>query len=252
LLQLVCFTGAGVGATFLIAAVFQLSAAEQTNENSSPMTAVPSKTLAERIVEYCEQKGYQLSKGSGEKNIIYVEGMYPNGQLNENEFNVWNDSRLVIEFKNGEPVIIGAWEATTNPGAYYTNNPMNPKGVAILAFGQYTAWQVGIHYGYGADPHEALVQAGAEVTLHRDANKDGIRTGDLTDTGFFDINQTWGYDLPANNINFGSAGNLVGRTRQGHQEFMALCKQDPRYLKNRAFVFSTTIIEGRKLFYGND
>jgi hypothetical protein len=46
--------------------------------------------------------------------------MNPDGTLNDNALNVWNDLRIVIDFRDGKPKIIGCWEATTNPGKYYT------------------------------------------------------------------------------------------------------------------------------------
>jgi len=211
-----------------------------------PPPRVKPRTLAECIIAYCEEKGYKIDRGVGEKNIIYVEGMYPNGQLNDDAFNAWNDTRLVIEFKNGSPEIIGAWEATTEPGQYYTMQPMNLAGVARLAFGQYQSWQVGTHGQ--SDPHEALIQTGGSVTVYRDLNQDGARTGDRMDTGYFGINQHWGGDSPESDIGAWSAGCLVGRTRDGHREFMELCKQDPRYMSNRGFVFQATVIPGDDLF----
>jgi hypothetical protein len=123
---------------------------------------------------------------------------------------------------------------------------MNPKGAARIKFGQYKAWRVGIHYGGGSEPHEALVQE-APITVHRDFNKDLFRTGDKLDTGLFDINQHWGYDMPRNNISFASAGCLVGRTREGHRQFMKLIKQDKRYQLNKNYLFVTTIIPGDEL-----
>lgn len=203
------------------------------------------KTLADKIVAYCLSQNYKLSKESGHKNIVYAEGMLPNGTLNSDDFNCWNDSRLVIEFFNGNPKIVGAWEATTEPGRYYTVHPMNPQGVARIAFGQYQAWQVGTH-GHSS-PHEALVQTGGSVTVFRDLNQDGKRTGDRTETGLFGINQHWGGDSPKNDIGRWSAGCLVGRTRDGHREFMAILKRDPRYLKSREFVFGAIILDGAKL-----
>jgi hypothetical protein len=53
--------------------------------------------------------------------------------------------------------------------------------------------------------------------------------------------------MPRNNISFASAGCLVGRTRQGHREFMQLIKQDKRYQLNRQYMFLTTIIPGNEL-----
>ena len=44
-----------------------------------------------------------------------------------------------------------------------------------------------------------------------------------------------------------SAGCLVGRTKEGHKEFMAIIKQDRRYVANNDYVFYTTIIPGDDL-----
>ncbi|MBD2207280.1 hypothetical protein H6G33_07685 [Calothrix sp. FACHB-1219] len=207
---------------------------------------VKPKTLAEKIVAYCEKKGYRIDKQPGQKNIIYIEGMNPDGTLNDNTLNVWNDLRTVIEFQDGKPKMIGCWEATTNPGKYYTYKPMNPKGAAMIAFGQYSAWQVGIHTPGGG--HEALVQTGGQVTVHRDANRNGRRDqGDSMDSGMFGINQHWGGDNPKSDVGRWSAGCQVGRTRQGHRDFMAMIKSDPRYQANRKFVFTSTIIDGKDL-----
>lgn len=210
----------------------------------SRLTAPPRpKTLEEKIVAYCDQKGYRLDRGAGQKNIIYIEGMNADGTLNDNALNVWNDRRLVMAFQGDKPKIIGAWEATTNPGKYYTYKPMNAKGAAIIAFGQYTAWKVGVHL----NSHEALVQR-APVTVHRDKNRSGSRDkGDLLDTGLFGINQHWGGDNPRSNIGRWSAGCQVGRTKQGHRDFMAMIKTDPRYKVNRDFMFTSTIISGQDL-----
>jgi lysozyme family protein len=213
--------------------------------DGSQIAAVPTKpkTLAEKVVAYCEKKSYKINKEPGHKNIVYIEGMNPDGTLNNNALNAWNDLRTVIEFKDGKPVMSGCWEATTQPGKYYTYNPMNAKGAAMIAFGQYTAWQVGIHL----NSHEALVQC-APVTVHRDANRSGTRdTGDPIDSGLFGINQHWGGDNPKSDIGRWSAGCQVGRTKQGHREFMAIIKSDPRYQANRNFMFTTTIIDGKDL-----
>src|SRR5690606_21938573 len=102
-------------------------------------------------------------------------------------------------------------------------------------------WRVGTHHAGRRSGHEALVQTGGAVTVCRDANKDHLRNGDARRTGWFGINQHWGYDLPADDIRGASAGCLVGRTRQGHRAFMALLKRDPRYRADPSFIFATTI-----------
>ncbi|MBW4665380.1 MAG: hypothetical protein KME01_14465 [Chroococcus sp. CMT-3BRIN-NPC107] len=206
--------------------------------------------LATRVVEYMRSKRYLLFNGPQHVNIIYIEGLNANGTLNSDAPNCFNDRRLVLQTRDGIPQIIGNWEATTEPGSHYTYSPMNPLGAARIKFGQYTSWAVGLH---GRDRHEALVQV-ANVSVHRDFNKDFLRTGDRITTGLYGINQHWGYDLGINNISTASAGCLVGRSRGGHREFMNFVKSDVRYKKDPSFIFTTTIIPGddlAKLFPGD-
>lgn len=191
-----------------------------------------------------EAQKYQVFRGKDELNIVYVEGMNTDGSLNTDKPNHFNDLRMVIGFKDEVPIVLGKWLATTEPGFHYTDNPMNPNGAARIAFGQYKSWQVGIH-GI-SEPHEALVQVDY-VKVHRDYNRDMIRTGDRIDDGLFGINQHHGYNHPENDIHTASAGCLVGRTRSGHNRFMELIKSDRRYQSNPNFIFTTTIIAGNKL-----
>ena len=192
-----------------------------------------------------EAENYEIFRKSGEKNIIYIEGADKNGTINSDKSNHFNDLRLVFAFNHrGDAVIEGAWEGTTEPGYWYTDNPMNPDGAARIAFGQYRAWQIGIH-GV-SDPHEALVQVGL-VRVHRDYNRDMVRTGDAIDKGYFGINQHWGHDNPVDDIHTASAGCLVGRTRSGHRNFMELIRSDRRCIADPEFIFTTTIIPGNKL-----
>ncbi|MEG5043439.1 hypothetical protein [Microcoleus sp. B4-C1] len=204
-----------------------------------------SRTFAERIIEYMEQQNYEISRGRSEKNIIYVEGAETNGRENDDRPNWFNDLRIIIAFNDQfQPIIEGIWIATTEPGFYYTDNPMNPKGAARIGFGQYKAWQVGIH-GW-SNPHEALIQVG-EVKVHRDYNRDMIRSGDRIEWGYFGINQHHGYGHPINDIHTASAGCLVGRLPEEHFEFMDLAKSDRRYILDERFVYPTTIIAGDEL-----
>ncbi|MDZ8053682.1 MAG: peptidoglycan-binding domain-containing protein [Aulosira sp. ZfuVER01] len=200
-----------------------------------------SNSIASRIVKYLQAKNYQVFTGARQYNIVYIEGMNEDWSLNSDTPNQFNDRRIVIEIVEGVPKIVNHWQATTEPGSYYTYNPMNPAGAARIKFGQYKSWAVGYHGN--ADRHEALIQV-APITVHRDFNKDFQRTGDKLDTGLFQVNQHWGYDAPVNDIKNASAGCLVGRRRDGHREFMAIIKQDRRYLANKDYVFYTTVIPG--------
>lgn len=201
--------------------------------------------LLDKIVAYMEQKGYEVHKAPGKVNIVYVEGINPDGTLNDDRPNSFNDLRVVFDWVDGKPRKLGFWGASTEPGSKYTNKPMNPKGCARIAFGQYkSVWVIGRHGT--KDPHEALVQVG-NVTVHRDLNKDYKRTNDTKDTGLFGINQHWGGDAPESDIGFWSAGCLIGRTRDGHKQFMTILKSDPDYQQNKSYKFTTTLIPGDDL-----
>ena len=203
------------------------------------------KRLVDKIVAYMKLKGYQIYTTDGKRNIVYVEGMNVDGTLNDDSPDVWNDIRCVFEYRDGNPEMLGVWGATTEPGRYYTENPLNPDGCARIQFGQYKAWQVGSHGT--SQPHEALVQCD-NITVCRDLNEDYSRKGDQLYTGdHFGVNQHWGGDSPIEAIGRWSAGCLVGRTRDGHREFMKIVKEDPDYLRNRAYAFATTVIAGDDL-----
>ena len=87
------------------------------------------------------------------------------------------------------------------------------------------------------------------MTVCRDTNRDGFRTaGDIRQTGDFGINQHWGYDLAS--VDKASAGCLVGQSKIGHREFMALVKTDPRFLADRKFVFASAIFPEAEVLAG--
>lgn len=213
--------------------------------DAKPEKLLPAKAgndLAGAIWQAMEERSYWLSRVPGHVNIVYVEGANADGSPNPNEKNKFNDLRLVITVKDGVPVIVGQWQATTEPGEFYTERPMIPeKGAARIAFGQYRSWNVGMH-GKDPDRHEALVQVD-EIKVHRDLNKDYKRDGDAIDTGSsFAVNQHWGYDNSEDNVGRASAGCLVGRTRKGHREFMAILKADPRYQASNGYHFLTAVL----------
>lgn len=200
-------------------------------------------SLASQIIRWMAAKKFNISTGAKHYNIIYVEGMNADGSLNADRPNEFNDRRMMVEITN-LPRILGTWDATTEPGDYYTVHPMNQRGAARIAFGQYEAWQIGLHGK--RDAHEALVQV-APVKVWRDYNKDYKRTGDFLDNGLFGINQHWGYDLPVTKVYNASAGCLVGRSRASHKQFMELCKRDRRYVENKNYIFTSTIIPGDEM-----
>jgi peptidoglycan hydrolase-like protein with peptidoglycan-binding domain len=205
----------------------------------------PCGQWIDRIIAYMQKKNYFICRHPDGKNIVYVEGVDADGSLNPQTPNVFEDLRIVFSIgPDGKP-LIQPWVATTEPGKPYTMNPMNPKGAARIALGQYKSWAVGTHVGAsGKDPHEALIQC-APIDVYRDSKKDFKREGPIY-TGIFGVNQHWGYDQPKDDVGTASAGCLVGEKRDGHRAFMAVVKSDPRFRANNGYKFVTAVIPGHE------
>lgn len=203
---------------------------------------VPGSGLAARLVRAMQEAGHWMSRHPACLTILYVEGMDPAGRPNGNAPNQFNDARLLLRIdEDGRPAIRAAWKATTEPGRRYTEHPVDPAGAARIAFGQYKSWVVGTHKPAAPSAHEALVQAD-EITIHRDLNRDFRREGDKTVQGVFGVNQHWGFDLPRKDIGEASAGCLVGRSKEGHREFMRLVKSDARYAASHGYRFMAAVL----------
>lgn len=211
---------------------------------SEPWPLRPGKDLAGRVVRAMLARGHEFCRHPGCVNIAYVEGMDPDGRLNGNPPDRFNDLRMAITCDADGVPRATAWDGTTEPGRYYVENPMVPEGAARIAFGQYKSWGVGTHPDGKGGGHEALVQVDA-ITVFRDLDRDFRRAGDKAFTGLFGVNQHWGYDLPPGEVRNASAGCLVGRTRKGHMQFMAMVKADARFLASRSYRFQTAVLDGK-------
>ncbi len=204
----------------------------------------PQTKLAMRICRYMQQKGYWIARAPGFYNIAYLEGADKDGTLNADTFNQFNDRRIVFFINSlNKPEIVLNAIATTEPGKFYTDNPLNTGGAARIAFGQYKAWTMGFHQG--KSNHPALVQVGF-VRVHRDKNKDGKRTGDAIDIGTnFGVNQHMAFDAAI--VGKWSAGCLVGQGKDLHLQFLKTLKTDPRFKLTASYKFVSTIIAGDDL-----
>lgn len=222
---------------------------EQTPASFLPVR--PGKDFAGRIFTYMARNEQFFARLPGFLTIVYVEGANADGRPNRDLDDKWNDRRLVLRRDaDGVPRIVHAAQATSEPGRAATIDPKRPPaGVARIAFGQFKAWQVGTHHPDLSPPrrHEALTQA-RSVTVFRDKDKNGRRTGDKAFTGRFGINQHSGLDHPTGTVGKASAGCLVARRDADHKAFMKLVKTDPRYARaTRAYVFMTSVIDGDDL-----
>ena len=200
--------------------------------------------LAEKILAYMRHKGYTVCNGPGEYNIVYLEGADADGRPNADTIDVWNDRRLLIRHDtDGTARMVLNAMATTEPGLAATHSTAARKrgGVARIAIGQHTAWKMGFHKQLVT--HPALVQT-QPLTVHRDYNRDGRRTGDRLDVGLFGINQhSTRPGIRPKNVGRWSEGCLVGQTWEEHLNFIDLLRTDVRFQADKDFVFTTTVID---------
>eukprot|EP01137_Pigoraptor_chileana_P029687 Opistho-2@15176 len=116
-------------------------------DDTFPLRPPGDGSLIDRIVRAMQSQAHWICRLPDAVNIVYIEGMAPDGSLNGNEPDRFNDTRLVFRVApDGRPEVLGAWDATTEPGKYYTETArIHPRGAARIAFGQYKAWSLGRH-----------------------------------------------------------------------------------------------------------
>jgi len=134
------------------------------------------------ILNFYKKKGYEVDRIPYKVNILGVRNNINNVT---NKF----DDHIVTFYRESHDLDqdwkVNIYPATTDPGKFYLNNLLNPKGTAILKLGQYKdSHQIGLHRG----KYKALKQTG-NVTVWRDGNKDDkLNYGGYEDTGLFGIN----------------------------------------------------------------
>jgi len=170
------------------------------------------------IMHVMQQKDYAVFENDSKPlNLNYV------GIRDTSGVNKFNDT-LVMFWKYR-----GQWSsfwrpATTDPGTYWLEKPINVNGTAVLKEGQYRgAWQLGLHRG----EYSALVQR-KEVTVIRDANKDGVIDLDAgyEDTGFFGINHhRANAKVESIQVDKWSAGCQVTADPHLYDVFIKLCQE---------------------------
>lgn len=138
---------------------------------------IPGNTPKEKIetlIEVYQKKNYPVFLGQE-----YPYNLNLGGIRNfESVVDRWDDILFVWWTYKGEYYLIEA-EGTTDPGKFYSENLMNPKGVAVLPEGFYKGvFKLGEHKGYPA------LQQWRSMTIDR-VMPDGTKTQDF---GLFGIN----------------------------------------------------------------
>lgn len=130
--------------------------------------------MIDKIKNLFKQKNYEYSP------IINIIGIRASTRTS-NKF----DDTLIFTYTEAGVTSNIRYQITTDPGAYYLKDPLNPKGTAILVPGQYNqAYAIGKHNG----KYTALVQV-RPVKVYRDNNKDNIlNTSVSIEEGLFGIN----------------------------------------------------------------
>jgi hypothetical protein len=126
---------------------------------------------------------------------------------------------------------------TTDPGLNYLTKPINAKGCAILAPGQYLGmWRLGKHQG----KYPALVQV-KPCKVFRDINRDSKLDFEphTLETGLFGINLHY---VTANtivqSIGNGSAGCQVHPVKEDNDYILSLVNLQMRYIKTDAVSYT--------------
>lgn len=185
------------------------------------------------VVTVMKSKGYKFFD-DGRLNIV---GLRSNNPVSDS----FDDYIIVLKF------VLGMWKSwtwpiTTDPGAYYLQKPMNVKGCAILAPGQYDSYKIDKHKG----KYDALCQRRGPVDVYRDNNLDKILNwiGRKIFPGWFGINIHYAGE---NSIIVGkwSAGCQVFKRLKDWREFMALAYKHREQFGNR-FVY--TLFEQHDFF----
>ena len=103
-----------------------------------------------------------FTEGDYNLNIIGI-------RADDRKSNTFNDL-ICLLYKTDGRWVLRKYAATTDPGLYYRQNPLNPRGTAILKDGYYRgAFGIGLHHGQ----YRCLVQT-KPLPLWRDGNRDGV------------------------------------------------------------------------------
>jgi hypothetical protein len=171
-------------------------------------------TVIDRLKKEFEKNDYAFFEGE-EFDLNFF------GLRSAAQGNVFNDL-IGCAYKSGGTWQLRLWRATTDPGRYYLQNPMNSGGAAIVKPGQYRGvWQLGLH----CSSYQALVQTGNEITVWRDVNQDALLDFDESkvSTGYFGINHHKA-GTHSEQVDKWSAGCQVHGDLAGFEEAMWLAR----------------------------
>jgi len=188
------------------------------------------------IQDALQKKGYKIFMRPFELNIVGVRS-------DSTKPNAFDDTIYVFYVDKEGKLIQQKFQATTDPGTYWLQNPMNPQGTAILKQGQYIgSHAMGLHRG----KYMALVQQ-RPVTVMRDYDRNAILdfNNGREDTGLFGINIHRASETGTTKVvDHYSAGCQVFASVTDFILFMSLCERHKGLYGNS---FTYTLIDERAI-----
>lgn len=188
------------------------------------------------IQEALQKKGHKIFVRPFELNIVGVRS-------DSTKPNAFDDAIYVFYSDGAGKVIQHKFPATTDPGTYWLQNPMNPQGTAILKQGQYIgSHAMGLHRG----KYMALVQQ-RPVTVMRDYDRNAVLdfNNGHEDKGLFGINiHRASENGTTKAVDHYSAGCQVFASITDFIQFMSLCERHKGLYGNS---FTYTLIDERAI-----
>jgi hypothetical protein len=188
------------------------------------------------VQEALQQKGYRIFMRPYELNIVGVRS-------DSTKPNAFDDAIYAFYNDGGGKVVQHQFPATTDPGTYWLQNPMNPQGTAILKQGQYIgSHAMGMHRG----KYLALVQQ-RPLTVMRDYDRNAILdfNNGREDKGLFGINIHRAQETgTTKTVDHYSAGCQVFASVTDFVLFLSFCEKHKGLYGNS---FTYTLIDERAI-----
>tara|TARA_R100001086_G_C11810957_1_gene251529 strand:+ start:341 stop:916 length:576 start_codon:yes stop_codon:yes gene_type:complete len=183
------------------------------------------------LLKKVEAKGYRIfTRGQYNLNII---GIRHRGRPNE-----FDDTLALVYRDEAGGWVTREFICTTDPGSYWTNNPGNVNGTAVLCPGQYKSYKIDKHQGRS----DALCQRLGPVKVWRTPAGEKIEWDKLDDgkEGWYGINiHSSGLNL-STAVNKWSAGCTVLADPLEWLTFMRIVNKSAEHYGN---AFTYTLLE---------
>lgn len=206
---------------------------ESYPEMETKKMSLKEKITIESIREVFDRKGYRFfTNGKYNLNLLGV-------RRNTSASNKFDDYLVAVYKNESDEWQCLVWEGTTDPGKHWLENPLSPRGTAILIPNQYRGtWKIGLHRG----KYKALCQS-KNVKVWRDNDKDDELDFLCEDSqeGIFGINihRSNPY-TESQRVDKWSAGCQVFKKVKDYVVFMGLCDRASHVYGNS---FTYTLLE---------